>query len=145
MMDLDEQEITILRYLANFYTEHGNPTSMDDQALEFDQVRERFKISESEARRILGRFEHFGLIEIKAAGAVGSWIKFDTSLFEAARQADAYEKNPPPRDRPNEIKSWAYSKWWIVPVVLFVVGVRWAVEIVSGLQLILKWFGATGD
>lgn len=130
-------EIKVLRFLEKQYLAiGGEPSHMTAPVTRPKEIVAASGLDESTVSRIMARLEALGIAKIIAPGASNSWVKISSSVVNLVHQFD----NQPPRDYWSDLKTWAFSKWWIVPVMLIGVGVPWMTGIVLGLRLLLEWF-----
>ena len=139
-------EKRVIDCLEAFFVQHGNPTVRGAQRL-FRKVIMACDLTEEEYRRIINRCEAAGLVEVCGPGYDAEFVHIDPSISAVKHQSDTHIDKPPETVTPPSlnkvegVKAWAFSKWWIVPIVGLIAAVLLMRQIIEALQVILKWFG----
>lgn len=134
-------EIKVLRFLEKQYLEiGGEPDTMDSPVTKPQQVRTECGLNEPTFRKIMARLEALGIAKMFAPDAPNGWVRISSTVVDLVHQFN----NPPTKDYWADLKEWALSKRWFIPVMLLGVAVPWATGIILGLKIILEWFGG-GD
>lgn len=140
-------EKRVIDCLEAFFVQHGNPTARGSQRLFRKDIIAQCGLTEEEYRRIINRCEAAGLVEVCGPGYDAEFVQIDPSISAVKHQSDTHidkpreTATPPPPNKVEGAKAWAFSKWWIVPIVGLIAALLLMRQIIEALQVILKWFG----
>jgi hypothetical protein len=126
-LTLNETGQKLLRYLAAKYPERA----MVD-FLERDRIIQENNLTDDDYDRFIAMFERCQLVRISPcqSGRYAEIVHVEGAAVLAVNQLD----NQPPPDYWKKVGIWFRSKWWSVPVLLFIA----VVTVIGGFISVIK-------
>lgn len=126
-LTLNDTGQNLLRYLAAKYPERA----MVD-FLERDRIIQENNLTDDDYDRFIAMFERCQLVTISPSqsGRYAEIIHVEAAAVVAVNQLD----HQPPPDYWQKVGTWFRSKWWSVPVLLFIA----VVTVIGGFISVIK-------